>query len=190
MRYSGTTNQAEGAHDGHSGGEQDRRAFSPDSAILSRRGVRRGQRAGDRPLSGLDARAGARAHGSPRHRACPAVAGATGGRLFAQRKGRELRAPMQRLRRRTDRPAPGAVRLLRTFADARYRRGDRGSALLPGNAGLRRHLAVRKLRREISGRRGVRSAARLSRSRAMPWSTSTRACIRRASRSTCVGQAS
>ena len=78
-------------------------------------------------------------------------------------KAADFRPPLQRLRGRADRAAPEALRLLRSPADARHRRGDRRSALLPRNLALRGHFAVRKLWREIPRRRGVRSAAALSR---------------------------
>ena len=108
--------------------------------------------------------AGARSHGQARHRACACCRSASPASDSCRRTRPRLFAPpLQRLRRRADRAAPEALRLLRAAADARHRRGDRGSPLLPRNAALRRHFAVRKLRREISRRRRVRSAAALSR---------------------------
>ena len=105
--------------------------------------------------------------------------GATGRRLLAARQGCALRPPLQRLLGRADRAASETFRLLRSSADARHRRGDRGSALLPRNVALRGHFAVRELRRKIPRRRRVRSAAGYLDSRRHGGPHPSRACIRR-----------
>ena len=170
----------------------DRRPLPPHSAILPRRGLRGRQRAGDRPLSGLDAAACARSDGQSRHRARAMLSlGQPGVGFLPRRQGGGFRAPLQRLRRRADRAAPKA----RFGCFGLLPMHDIGLAHSPKRTTASTPCTSKAFRCSRATARNFSATLRSIRcwtisTPATPSSTSIRACIRRASRSTCRGRAS